>query len=88
MSSGVRRFPGSTGPMAEQVRGWNWQATPVGPIAHWPGPLRNAINLILASPESMYVVWGDDLTFFFNDAYSPILGPRLERALGAPLKEL
>jgi len=74
--------------MAEQVRGRDWQATPVGPIEQWPGALRNAINLILASPESMYVVWGVDLTFFFNDAYSPILGPRREGALGAPLRQL
>ena len=88
MSGREGRFPGGTGPLAEQVRAFDWQATPVGPIETWPGALRNAINLILASPESMYVVWGEDLTFFFNDAYSPILGPRLEGALGAPLRQL
>ena len=88
MSPATLNFPGSTGPMAELVRRHDWAATAVGPIEHWPGALRHAVNLMLASPESMYVVWGADLTFFFNDAYAPILGPRLDGALGAPLQQL
>lgn len=88
LSAAGVHFPGGTGPMAEQVRRHDWQATPLGPVDTWPGALRNAVNLMLASPESMYVVWGTALTFFFNDAYRPILGPRLEGALGAPLREL
>ena len=70
------------------VRAHNWAATPVGPIEDWPEVLRTSVTLILDSPESMYLVWGPDLTFFFNDAYRPILGPRLPRALGASLPAL
>ncbi len=66
----------------------DWAATPVGPQAAWPDALRMALNLILNSPESMFLAWGDELTFFFNDAYIPILGPRLERAMGAAMPEL
>jgi PAS domain S-box-containing protein len=88
VSAASGNFPAGSGIVAEQVRTMDWHATPVGAVETWPGALRNAVNLMLASPESMYVVWGDALTFFFNDAYSPILGPRLEGALGAPLREL
>ncbi|WP_221190843.1 PAS domain-containing hybrid sensor histidine kinase/response regulator [Xanthomonas arboricola] len=74
--------------MAQAVRAYDWAATPLGPTTQWPSPLRNAVSLMLSSPESMYVVWGDALTFFYNDAYTPILGPRQPHALGAPLREL
>ncbi|PPU01933.1 hybrid sensor histidine kinase/response regulator [Xanthomonas arboricola] len=81
-------FPYGDSAMAQAVRAYDWAATPVGLTTQWPSPLRNAVSLMLSSPESMYVVWGDALTFFHNDAYTPILGPRQPRALGAPLREL
>jgi len=88
VSAASGRFPAGNGVVAGQVRAMDWHATPVGAVETWPSALRNAVNLMLASPESMYVVWGEALTFFFNDAYAPILGPRLQGALGAPLREL
>ncbi|CAE6752324.1 hybrid sensor histidine kinase/response regulator [Xanthomonas arboricola] len=81
-------FPYGDSVMAQAVRAYDWAATPLGPTTQWPSPLRNAVSLMLSSPESMYVVWGDALTFFYNDAYTPILGPRQPHALGAPLQEL
>ncbi|SOT99026.1 histidine kinase-response regulator hybrid protein [Xanthomonas arboricola pv. fragariae] len=81
-------FPYGDSAMAQAVRAYDWAATPLGPTTQWPSPLRNAVSLMLSSPESMYVVWGDALTFFYNDAYTPILGPRQPHALGAPLQEL
>ncbi|WP_295546908.1 ATP-binding protein [uncultured Pseudacidovorax sp.] len=81
-------LPVDGGAMGAAVRAHDWAATPLGPADQWPGALRNALGLMLNSPESMYLVWGDALTFFFNDAYRPILGPRLEGALGQPLPVL
>ncbi|ATB58285.1 histidine kinase [Xanthomonas citri pv. fuscans] len=81
-------FPHGNSVMAQAVRNHDWAASPLGPTAQWPSPLRNAVDLMLGSPESMYVVWGDALTFFYNDAYTPILGPRQAQALGAPLRVL
>ena len=66
----------------------DWALTPVGRQSEWPEALRMALNLILNSPESMFLAWGPELTFFFNDAYAPILGPRLAHAMGAPMPEL
>ncbi|GJD32591.1 Sensor histidine kinase RcsC [Methylobacterium adhaesivum] len=74
--------------MAALMRAHDWERTSVGSPEAWPAALRVAVNLILASPESMFLAWGTDLTFFFNDAYRPILGPRLPRALGSSLPDV
>jgi PAS domain S-box-containing protein len=76
------------GDMGAAIRAHDWRASPVGMPDAWPDALANALNLMLNSPESMYLVWGEALTFFFNDAYRPILGPRLDGALGRPLPVL
>jgi PAS domain S-box-containing protein len=83
-----RGFPFTDGAAADCIRSVDWQATPLGHPDGWPSALRSATSLMLASPESMYLAWGDELVFLFNDAYSPILGPRREQAMGAPLRTL
>ncbi|KQT52286.1 MULTISPECIES: PAS domain-containing sensor histidine kinase [unclassified Aureimonas] len=60
----------------------DWTDHPLGPISGWPGELRSALSLILNSPESMILAWGPDLSFFFNETYFPLLGPRLPWAMG------
>lgn len=65
-----------------------WADTPMGPLSHWSATLRAALGMMLGSPESLYLIWGPSLTFFFNDAYRPILGSRLEGAMGRSIVEL
>ena len=36
----------------------------------------------------MILCWGPDLIFFFNDTYIPLLGPRVEWAMGARFDEV
>jgi PAS domain S-box-containing protein len=36
----------------------------------------------------MFVAWGDELTFVYNDAYAPILGVKHPRAMARPFKEV
>ncbi len=76
-------FPAGSSEAAETIRTKDWDQTSLGPLAQWPVALKNALNLILNSPESMYLLWGRELIFFHNDAYAPILGPRKEWAIGA-----
>jgi PAS domain S-box-containing protein len=57
-------------------------------MQQWPAPIRSALSVMLNSPESLYLVWGEELMFFFNDAYRPILGPRLDGALGQSITTL
>ncbi|TXM74514.1 PAS domain-containing protein [Methylobacterium sp. WL69] len=81
-------FPNAGGEMGAMMRAHDWNRTPLGPVDGWPAALKVAVNLILASPESMFLAWGPELTFLFNDTYRPILGPRLSWALGATMPEL
>ncbi|KPY35859.1 hypothetical protein ALQ60_02559 [Pseudomonas syringae pv. papulans] len=81
-------FPTANGKAAGIIRSRDWSQTSLGPIEHWPVSLKNTLNLILNSPESMYLLWGPDLVFFHNDAYIPILGPRKDDAIGALIPDL
>ncbi|MDU8619227.1 response regulator [Pseudomonas syringae] len=81
-------FPTANGKAAGIIRSRDWSQTSLGPIEHWPVSLKNTLNLILNSPESMYLLWGPDLVFFHNDAYTPILGPRKDDAIGALIPDL
>jgi PAS domain S-box-containing protein len=82
------RFPISGGSAGAVIRQRDWSGTVLGPSERWPVALRNALMLMLESPESMYLVWGADFIFFHNDTYAPVLGARLERAIGMPAADL
>ena len=64
------------------IRDRDWTGHPLGPPESWSPELRTALSLVLNSPESMILAWGPDLTFFFNETYFPLLGPRLPWAMG------
>ncbi len=76
------------GRAAALLRAVDWGRHPLGDPGHWPAALGTALAFILASPESMFLAWGEQQHFFFNDAYLPILGPRLDRAMGARFPDL
>ncbi|WP_440093031.1 response regulator [Pseudomonas syringae] len=81
-------FPAGASKAAGIIRSKDWSPTSLGPIEHWPAALKSTLNLLLNSPESMYLLWGPELVFFHNDAYAPILGPRQRGAIGSPVAEL
>ncbi|MET0238943.1 MAG: PAS domain-containing protein [Sphingobium sp.] len=66
----------------------DWDTHPLGPRDQWPISLRTIVRSLLSSSESMYLVWGEGRTFFFNDAYIPILGPRVDIAMGARFEKI
>ena len=76
------------GQIARAMNSHDWSATLLGPPKDWPSALRVAVNLILDSPESMFVAWGPELAFLYNDAFAPLLGSRLPGSLGQPLRKL
>ncbi len=55
----------------------DWAATPVGARADWPPALQQAVAQMLASPQPMFLWWGEALVQFYNDAYRELLGPAL-----------
>lgn len=83
-----RGFPAGTGEMAERIRAHDWAATPLGPLAGWPQSLRSVVELMLATPQPVYVAWGPALISLHNDACIPILGAKHPGALGQPFATL
>ncbi|HEX8594276.1 MAG TPA: response regulator [Pseudomonas sp.] len=81
-------FPAGNSQAARAMCAVDWSLTPLGPMQQWPAALKITLNLMLNSPESMFLTWGPDMLFFHNDAYAPILGPRLDGALGTPMAQL
>ncbi|SDA12438.1 PAS domain S-box-containing protein [Methylobacterium sp. UNC378MF] len=75
-------FLAGGGEAARMIRERDWSNHRLGPPHTWPAELRTALSLVLNSPESMLLAWGPDLTFFFNDTYAPLLGPRRPWAMG------
>ena len=81
-------FLAGGGRAADLIRARDWSKHPMGPPEQWPDAFVSAISLVLNSPESMILCWGPDLHFFFNDTYSPLLGPRVDWAMGALFDEV
>lgn len=80
-------FKGS-GEMSALMRSFNWQSTPLGSPENWPNSLKSIIGMMLTSRYQMWMGWGQELTFFCNDAYSPTLGVKHPWALGKAAKEV
>ena len=77
-----RLFAGDT-EMARLMRSHDWAATAVGKPERWPHSLRTIVRTMLTSRFAMWMGWGPDLTFFYNDAYgSMTLGAKHPWALG------
>jgi PAS domain S-box-containing protein len=73
-----------TGEMADRVRTYDWNATPLGGIETWSKELVTIVNLTLCSPSPARTMWGPEFILIYNDAYRPIPGPRHPAALGKP----
>ncbi|WP_426173736.1 PAS domain S-box protein [Massilia sp. TWR1-2-2] len=74
------------GAMARLIGAHDWAATPLGPQASWPRPLQTTVDLMLSSQFPMFVAWGAERCFIYNDAYSHILGNKHPHGLGKPFR--
>jgi PAS domain S-box-containing protein len=83
----VRRFPTGSG-MGQRMRDHDWSTSPLGDPANWAHSLRTTVSLMLASKFPMFVAWGPDLGFLYNDAYALILGKKHPHALGRPFQKV
>jgi PAS domain S-box-containing protein len=64
------------------MRTHDWSKSPLGAPDSWPQSLRTVVELLLQSQFPMFVAWGADLGFLYNDPYAEILGAKHPRALG------
>ena len=70
--------------MGERVRAFDWRSTPLGDASRWPASLKTLVALLLASKQPMFLAWGPERTWIYNDAFIPILGLKHPDALGRP----
>ena len=71
------------GDLARLVESLDWSRTPLGPREQWPQSLLSVVNIVLTSRYAMWMGWGPELTFLYNDAYRPTLGLKHPWALGS-----
>ena len=77
------------GEMGERTRSFDWSKTHLGPIERWPQELKTIVRVMLDSRYAMWLGWGPEFTFFYNDAYARMtLGPKHPWALGRSAREV
>ncbi|VVN65233.1 Sensor histidine kinase RcsC [Pseudomonas fluorescens] len=72
--------------MAGRIRAFDWSLTELGPIETWSTSLRSTVQLLLASPVPLVVLWGKPGYMIYNDAYSLFAGGRHPYLLGSPVE--
>ncbi|MGR3571647.1 HWE histidine kinase domain-containing protein [Brevirhabdus sp.] len=64
------------GEMGALFRAHDWARSPLGAPEGWPQVLRVLVDLMLASSQPMFIVWGPERTILYNDAYAEILAAK------------
>ncbi len=77
----------AAGEMADRIRQFPWETTPIGPISHWPEALLFTVNMILESRFPMLLAWGPEMIILYNDACIPLLWEKHPRALGQTARD-
>ncbi|WP_026077707.1 ATP-binding protein [Pseudomonas sp. PAMC 26793] len=77
---------GWAGEMAQRIRAFDWSGTDLGPISAWPSSLTSAVQMMLASPIPMVMLWGRAGYMIYNDSYSVFAGGRHPYLLGVPVE--
>ncbi len=82
-------FLASPGALGKQIAEFDWSATPLGHLDAWPQSLRTTVNLMLNSSHPIWIGWGPEATFLYNDAYIEVLGAAKHPwALGRPAQQV
>lgn len=77
------------GEMGARIRELDWSGHPLGIPETWPQSLKTAVSLILNSQHPMWIGWGKEISFLYNDAYLHVLGlAKHPSALGKPASEV
>jgi PAS domain S-box-containing protein len=76
VSGGAPAFLAGGGEAGAAMRAIDWSKTPLGPPERWPQALKTAAGIMLSSKFPMFIAWGPDLLFLYNDSYAEILGTK------------
>ncbi len=82
-------FLSGGGEMGRLIREFDWSGHRLGRPDDWPRSLKTAVSLILNSRHPMWIGWGREMPFLYNDAYLHVLGlAKHPKSLGRPASEV
>jgi PAS domain S-box-containing protein len=81
-------FLAGGGEMGELMRAYDWGKTSLGEPAMWPRSLKTVVRIMLTSSQPIWIGWGPELVYLYNDAYKSIIGGKHPRALGMPTEQV
>ncbi len=82
-------FLSGGGEMGRLIREFDWSGHRLGKPDEWPRSLKTAVSLILNSQHPMWIGWGPEMSFLYNDAYLHVLGlAKHPKSLGRPAAEV
>ena len=70
--------------LAGLMRRFDWTSTPLGLPEGWPESLKTSVRIMLTSRQPVWIGWGPELTYLYNDPYKSIIGGKHPWALGKP----
>ena len=88
-------FLSGGGELGQLIREFDWAATPLGAPHTWPQNLRMALRIMLTSRQPMWIGWGNELFYSYNEPNETTRGipgavflrkPYDEQALSAALR--
>ncbi len=82
--SDARQQWAAAGLLGARIAAHNWSATSLGPIESWSAVLKTLVALMLNSRQPMFIAWGPDQNWLYNDAFIPIAGHKHPDCLGLP----
>lgn len=74
--------------MASLIRSRNWANTDLGPISTWSSTLLTTVNMMLAIPTPVQLIWGEQMSVLYNDAFIRMLQRKHPYALGRSAREV
>jgi signal transduction histidine kinase/ActR/RegA family two-component response regulator len=86
--SSAPMFLSGGGEVGAMMRAYDWSTSPLGHPRSWPQALRTVVGLMLNSKFPMFVAWGPELAFLYNDSYREILGEKHPNALGRRFRDI
>ena len=81
-------FLAGGGEMGEVIRNYRWAGTSLGLPESWPQSLKTAVRIMLTSRQPIWIGWGDELIYLYNDAYKSIIGGKHPWAIGKPTRDV
>ena len=63
----------------------DWQASPIGSPTAWPHSLRTFADIMFGMPNPAFIVWGQQDTLLYNEAFRAIVGATAAETFARPL---